>query len=386
MDWGQHVGWREEIATALGEWIAMEGGAGRQPRWQRIGRAARTGEPGRYAVDLRGSDIGPDQLDSLRLAGPEDGSIESDGFSVSETVQNGSLLTLRVAEFADLADPHLWMLKQPPTFLVEALRNGIAGLGESPLAAALAGRTIGGAPAHAPDPPGFHPAQADAYRACLGEGVHLVWGPPGTGKTTVLKRAIGDLIARGERVLLVSATNVAVDNALLGVVRERRHSAGEIVRVGPPHLKEVAEDASVSLPLMVRARLAETAERRGALEAELVAIRTRADELAALDATLVGFDASAYFAALKLLRMPDQDPASAAARVDDTRARLAEADRRMETPCPPPRRQPPASRRRSRTAPSGSGWTSCPVRWSGSGRRPNAARRTRWWHRTTAGR
>lgn len=318
------MGWREEIATALGEWIALEGGAGRQPRWQRIGRAARTGEPGQYAVDLRGSDIGPDQLDSLRLAGPEDGSVEKDGYGVSETVQNGSLLTLRVAEFADIADPHLWMLKQPPTFLVEALRDGIAGLGEHPLAAALAARVIGGTPAHEPDPPGFHPAQADAYRACLGEGVHLVWGPPGTGKTTVLKRAIGDLIARGERVLLVSATNVAVDNALLGVVREKRHGPGEIVRVGPPHLKEVAEDASVSLPLMVRARLAETAERRSAVEAELVAIRNRAGQLAAVDSALAGFNASAYFAALKLLRTPGQDLASALARSDAADDRYAQ--------------------------------------------------------------
>lgn len=278
-------------------------------------------------MDLRGTDIGPDQLESLRLAGPEDRSIEKDGFSVSETVQNGSLLTLRVAEFADVADPHLWMLKQPPTFLVEALRDGIAGLGEHPLAAALAARAIGGTPAHEPDPPGFHPAQADAYRACLGEGVHLVWGPPGTGKTTVLKRAIGDLIARGERVLLVSATNVAVDNALLGVVREKRHGQGEIVRVGPPHLKEVAEDASVSLPLMVRARLAETAERRSAVEAALVSIRNRAGQLAALESTLAGFDASAYFAALKLLRTPGQDLASALARSDAADDRYAQAVR-----------------------------------------------------------
>ncbi|MFI6146583.1 AAA domain-containing protein [Streptomyces sp. NPDC051109] len=202
-------------------------------------------------VDLRGSDIGPEQLDSLRLAGPDDDGIETKGFAVSETAQNGSLLTVRVPDFTEIADPHLWMLKQPPTFLIEALRDGIAGLGEHPLATALATAAIGGSSAHAVDPPGFHPAQADAYRACLGEGVHLVWGPPGTGKTTVLKRAIGDLIAQGRRVLLVSATNIAVDNALLGVVREKRHGSGDIVRVGPPHLREVAEDPSVSLPLMV---------------------------------------------------------------------------------------------------------------------------------------
>lgn len=195
------MGWREEIVTALGEWISIGGGAGKQPRWKRVGRAARTGEAGQYAVDLRGSDIGPDQLDSLRLAGPESDSIEAGGFTVSDSMQNGSLLTLRVAEFADIPDPHLWILKQPPTFLIEALRDGISGLGQHPLAAALAAGTIGGPPARAVDPPGFHPAQGDAYRACLGEGVHLVWGPPGTGKTTVLKRAIGDLIAQGDRVL-----------------------------------------------------------------------------------------------------------------------------------------------------------------------------------------
>ncbi|WP_348652265.1 AAA domain-containing protein [Streptomyces sp. 71268] len=222
------------------------------------------------------------------------------------------------------------MQKQPPTFLVEALRQGITGLGEHPLAAALAAGTIGGPRQPAEDPPGFHPAQADAHRACLGEGVHLVWGPPGTGKTTVLKRAIGDLLARGDRLLLVSATNIAVDNALLGVVRERRHGPGEIVRVGPPHLKEVAEDPSVSLPMMVRARLAETAQRRGSLESELVAIKERAAELARLEAVLTRFDSSAYYAALELLRTPGEDPASVRLRVEDAKQRHDRASREHE--------------------------------------------------------
>lgn len=319
------MGWREEIAAALGELVAITGGAGRQPRWQRVGRAVRTKEAGWYAVDLRGSDIGPDQLDALRLAGPEPDSIETEGFTVSETVQNGSLLTLKVAEFADLTDAYLWLLKQPPTFLVTALRDGIAGLGEAPLASALAAGAIGGTSAPAVDPPGFHPAQGDAYRACLGQGVHLVWGPPGTGKTTVLKRAIGDLMARGDRVLLVSATNIAVDNALSGVVKENRHGQGDIVRVGPPQLREVADNPEVSLPLMVRERLAGAAERRRGIEAALVDVRARAAELAALDASLVRFEPAAYFDALKLLRTPGQDPESVRKRAETAAAQLEEA-------------------------------------------------------------
>lgn len=152
-----------------------------------------------------------------------------------------------------------------------------------------------------------------------------MWGPPGTGKTTVLKRAIGDLIARGDRVLLVSATNIAVDNALLGVVKEQRHAPGEIVRVGPPQLREVADDPGVSLPLMVRERLAETAERRRKLEAELVGVRARASELAELESSLVRFDPTAYFAALKLLRTPGQDPVSVQERAEKAASLWQEA-------------------------------------------------------------
>lgn len=320
------VGWREETAAALEAWIAAEGGAGRAPRWHCLGRAVRTDDAGGWAVDVRGSELGPDQLDGLKLSGPDPNTVERSGFSVSDATQDGSLLTFRVAAFADLSGPHLWLLKQPPTFLLEALRDGLAALGDAPLAASLAAGSIGGRSAPAIDPPGFHPAQADAYRACLGSGVRLVWGPPGTGKTTVLKRAVGDLIGGGERVLLVSATNIAVDNALLGVIRERRHGRGDLVRVGPPQLREVAEDPDVSLPLLVRERLSDAAGRCRGIEGELVALRDRAERLAALESALSGFDAAAYFAAQKLLRTPGGDVASAEARMGAARRRAEELE------------------------------------------------------------
>jgi hypothetical protein len=319
------MGWREEIVTALGEWIAADGGAGKQARWRRLGRAVRTGGPGTYAIDLRGSEVGPDQLDVLKLAGPEPETLETSGLAVSEVVQDGSLVTLKVAEFADIVDPHLWMLKQPPTFLVEALRTGISGLGEAPLAATLAAGSIGGEPAPIPVPAGLSPAQGEVYRACFGEGVRLVWGPPGTGKTTTLSRAISDLIAQGDRVLLVSATNIAVDNALLGVVRQKRHRPGDVVRVGPPQLREVADNPEVSLHLLLRERLADTTERLRGIERELVAARARAAELASLGPKIVGFDPAAYFTALALLRTPGADLESVSARSAAAGTQLAAA-------------------------------------------------------------
>ncbi|WP_405056803.1 AAA domain-containing protein [Kribbella sp. NBC_01505] len=300
------MAWSDEVTTALEEWIALEGGSARRPSWRRVGRAMRTANDGEYLVDVRSSELGPDQLDDLKLAGPERTSIDS-GHAVMEVSQSGTALTVRVAEFAHPEDPHLWLLQQPTTFLIEALRDGLANLGDAPLAASLADGKVQGRPASAVAQPGLLPAQMETYRACLGSGLFLVWGPPGTGKTMVLKRAIVDLLAAGKRILLVSGTNIAVDNALLGVLREGAHAAGEILRVGPPQLREVAADATVSLPLLVRDRLTATEVKRQAISDELVAIQERVDRLAAVEKELTGFDVARYVAARRLLARHDDD-------------------------------------------------------------------------------
>ncbi|MGW7682951.1 AAA domain-containing protein [Kribbella sp. NPDC054772] len=292
--------------AAVEEWIALEGGTSRRPSWRRIGRAIRTAVDGEYVVDVRSSELGPDQLDDLKLAGPERTSIDS-GHAVMQVSQSGTTLTVRVAEFARPEDPHLWLMRQPTTFLIEALRDGLADLGDAPLTALLADGNLRGRPASTAGRPGFLPAQMETYRACLGSGLFLVWGPPGTGKTMVLTRAIGDLLAEGKRILLVSGTNIAVDNALLGVLREGGHSAGEILRVGPPQLREVAADAAVSLPLLVRDRLTAIEAKRQAISHELVAIQERQDRLDALEKELADFDVDRYVGARRLLARHDDD-------------------------------------------------------------------------------
>ncbi len=49
---------------------------------------------------------------------------------------------------------------------------------------------------------------------CSVPDIALIQGPPGTGKTTVIAEAIYQLIKKGEKVLLSSQSNTAVDNAL----------------------------------------------------------------------------------------------------------------------------------------------------------------------------
>ncbi|MCT9932281.1 AAA domain-containing protein [Planotetraspora sp. A-T 1434] len=301
--------WRDEVATALSEWIGSRAGSGRREGWQRIGAARATAEPGVFVVDIRGFDFNPDLLDKLRLSGAENDTIRN-GFPVMDAVVEGQLLRVRVAEFADPADPHVWRRRESPTFLLTSLRDGIANLTDAGLANLLARGEIGGNQAAVSAPPGLLPAQAQAYRACLGTGVWLVWGPPGTGKTRLLQAALEDLMAAGKRILLVSATNIAVDNALRGVLKKRRHQPGQIVRVGPPQLREVAEDHHASLPLLVRARLTELEKERGAVAATLLEMRRDEERLRHLEARLVRFDVTAYQRARARLRTLGRDVAS----------------------------------------------------------------------------
>jgi AAA domain-containing protein/phospholipase D-like protein len=297
------LSWREEIDIALQDWVtALGGGQGRQ-RWQRVGTARPTAEPGVYIADIRATDLTADQADNLRLAGPDDRNVQA-GFPVMEATFEGELVRLRVAEFATVDKPHLWRLQQEPAFLVTALREGLTALNDAGLANLLARGELDGVPGSVAPPPGWQAAQQDAYRACLGTGLWLVWGPPGTGKTRVLRAAVSDLMAAGKRVLLVSGTNIAVDNALEGVLRERRHQPGDIVRVGPPQLREIIDDPNVNLKLKVRARLAEVEKQRHAAAEDLLEMNRRQERLRGLETRLEGFDPAPYGAAVALLGTP----------------------------------------------------------------------------------
>ncbi len=73
-----------------------------------------------------------------------------------------------------------------------------------------------------------------AATSLTGGGVALAIGPPGSGKTRTIAETAVSLAVRGERVLVVSHTNVAVDNALetvLGLGFERIYRIGRHEKV-----------------------------------------------------------------------------------------------------------------------------------------------------------
>ncbi len=76
-------------------------------------------------------------------------------------------------------------------------------------------------------------SQINVVRQILGlkdNQILIIVGPPGTGKTEVIAKAAYELVKRGEKVLITSHTNIAVDNAL----EKLADKDIEIVRVGRP--------------------------------------------------------------------------------------------------------------------------------------------------------
>ena len=79
-------------------------------------------------------------------------------------------------------------------------------------------------------------SQRAAVQLCSDSDLAFVWGPPGTGKTTTLAHIVSELRAQGLRVLILSTTNAALDQALARVAADTEMAedigAGRTVRIG----------------------------------------------------------------------------------------------------------------------------------------------------------
>jgi len=86
--------------------------------------------------------------------------------------------------------------------------------------------------------------QKDALAQALGSEVTFIWGPPGTGKTTTLSYLANEFLLRANSVLIVSHTNVAIDNALEFITKilkkrnAKEYFDGQVLRIGSSQNKD----------------------------------------------------------------------------------------------------------------------------------------------------
>ena len=80
---------------------------------------------------------------------------------------------------------------------------------------------------------GLNEPQQDAIRFALeSQEIALIHGPPGTGKTTTVVEILQQLLLRGKRVLVCTPSNVAVDNIIERIPRNKANPP--MIRLGHP--------------------------------------------------------------------------------------------------------------------------------------------------------
>ncbi len=157
-----------------------------------------------------------------------------------------------------------------PWFLYDRLLQALDELESAPLALTLFGK-------HPPDRTparlerdhaALNPSQRAAVQLCADSTLAFVWGPPGTGKTVTLVHVIDELLARGERILLASTTNAAIDQVLAKLATRPWFAPGVFVRLG----RSDADTFGAELGDIVD-------QRRGARRDELARLRARIGEV-----------------------------------------------------------------------------------------------------------
>jgi hypothetical protein len=183
---------------------------------------------------------------------------------------------------------------------------------------------------------GLDAAQLRVFRRALSvPDLLLVWGPPGTGKTTTITEIVAAHAERGERVLLTSHANRAVDNVL-----ERLPEHLRSVRIGnedamTTRARALMVDALVAgLREQILGATADAAAGLGSLQEQGEALRRGLEYLGArlADARTADGEAGARAAALQAIVRRLTAPirseiAAAESRLSRARSRLERLER-----------------------------------------------------------
>jgi hypothetical protein len=271
------------------------------------------GGMGIFQVALHGRRVNLDSLRDLQLVSA-DASHQS--FPVREVAIDGGALIVRAAA-PDDAELHLSAMNDT-AFMLRALRERLSAVTDPGLATPLA---MGALPPPQLADTDDQAVQDRARQATCAPGMNLIWGPPGTGKTTVTAAAIAQLVREGHSVLLVSNTNVAVDNAIQRAAEEVQPPPGQLLRVGRPDLPEVGEDRRLALDRVLEDRNREATARRDAIDRHLAELARQAESdrrrCGELEQALGDFDRVRFTAALERVQAEE--------RATHERQRLAHA-------------------------------------------------------------
>jgi len=100
---------------------------------------------------------------------------------------------------------------------------------------------------------GLNQLQRDSLGVVAIKSVTYIWGPPGTGKTTTMGSIVAALASAGQKVLLVSNTNLALDTALERCLDRysevSKLNGGEMLRLGTMVKPELIKKYSPNIDL-----------------------------------------------------------------------------------------------------------------------------------------
>jgi hypothetical protein len=100
---------------------------------------------------------------------------------------------------------------------------------------------------------GLNQLQSEALEVVARNSVTYIWGPPGTGKTTTMGSIVAALASLGQKVLLVSNTNLAIDTALERCLDRfsdvKELGGGEMLRLGTMVKPELIKKYSSKIDL-----------------------------------------------------------------------------------------------------------------------------------------
>lgn len=130
---------------------------------------------------------------------------------------------------------------------------------------------VSGTPKKPSGEPSVYPDQMDALESALGRNMTVIWGPPGTGKTYTIGVICEQLYKMARTVLVVSHTNIAVDQAIKHIAKSLKADLeqGAVIRVGEVRDEELKlQYPDILVKEQVERKSKELVERQEALTSE----------------------------------------------------------------------------------------------------------------------